>query len=483
MKKIDKKFKWDDFSVEKVEKKHDIRLVAKREGLLEEPCSKSLGSITEGEIKQEFDNHVHKNTENLRHYFEDVEKEQNKLSSYLKDNHFQPIVNNLDVSLNASINKKELEEADSHNNYKMYKAEQDQFKKFHQISREANYATKNKTIAAFGLILFLFVVEFSLNGFMLQGALVGGLIEGISVATSVAFLNCIGSALAGYWIFKNVTHLEKNKKILWGFYSFLYTGFVIYLNACLGAYRSESERILQKLISSSSEAQTLSTSQIQETLTKVITPWSSDIEFSFVGMVLTFVGLLFALISIWKGFSYNDTYPGYGDVGKKVNFYKNAIRKINKSFVSDISKMEDISEKELLKTYNNIKKNELNYWDANANLIQKEFINYEQKVDYASRGVNHIIGEYRKENSKIRKSEAPVYFKQNWELSQKQRDPKIVFPDTAFHYMCDEDREAKKLKISEELDTKFQKAQSEIKALIKSAINKQKELHEKYSTY
>ena len=49
--------------------------------------------------------------------------------------------------------------------------------------------------------------------------------------------------------------------------------------------------------------------------------------------------------------------------------------------------------------------------------------------------------------------------------------------------MSDEDREAKKLKISEELDVKFQKAQSEIKVLIKSAINKQKELHEKYSTY
>jgi len=120
MKQVTNKYNWDNFSVEKIEKKHDIRLVAKREGLIEQPCSKSSGSITEGEIKQEFDNHIHKNTENLRHYFSDIEKEQNKLSSYLKENHFQPIVNNLEVSLNASINKKELEEADSFNNYKMY---------------------------------------------------------------------------------------------------------------------------------------------------------------------------------------------------------------------------------------------------------------------------------------------------------------------------------------------------------------------------
>ncbi len=483
MKQITNKYNWDNFSVEKIEKKHNIKLVAKREGLIEQPCSKSSGSITEGEIKQEFDNHIHKNTENLRDHFENVEKEQNKLSSFLKENHFQPIVNNLDVSLNASINKKELEEADAHNNYKTYKAEQDQFRKYHQISREANYATPKKTWITFGIILFLFVIEFVLNGSMLQGALVGGLVEGISVATSVAFLNCIGSGLAGYWIFKNITHLEKNKKILWGFYSALYVLFVVYLNACLGAYRSESEQALQSLINSTGNVQTLSSTQIQETLAKVITPWSSDVEFTFVGLVLTFVGLLFALLSIWKGFTYNDTYPGYGEVGKKVNFYKDSIRKINKSFVNDISKMEANTDKKLLETYSNIKNNELNYWDANANLIQKEFVNYEQKVDYALRGVNHIISEYRKENSKVRKSDVPSYFKEKWDASKDLRDPRKVFPDTAFHFISDEDREAKKLKFSEELNIKFKEAQSEIKTLIKSAINKQKELHEKYTTY
>ena len=46
-------------------------------------------------------------------------------------------------------NKKELEEADSFNNYKMYKAEKDQFQKYHQISREPDYATTKKTIFTF----------------------------------------------------------------------------------------------------------------------------------------------------------------------------------------------------------------------------------------------------------------------------------------------------------------------------------------------
>ena len=170
------------------------------------------------------------------------------------------------------------------------------------------------------------------------------------------------------------------------------------------------------------------------------------------------------------------------------NLNKNMISNGLKCFLNRerkwcIIKLSPLVDKKLIDTYNNIKNNELNYWDANANLIQKEVVNYGQKVAYASNGANHIIHEYRKENLKIRKSQAPGYFNQKWEAAQNQRDPKIVFPDTAFHYMTDEDREAQKLKISEELNVKFKQAQSELKALIKSAINKQKELHEKYSTY
>ena len=146
MKKIDKKFKWNDFSVEKVEKKHNINLVAKREGLVEEPCSKSNGSITETEVIGEADKNLQGNTENLREYLSEVEKNQNELSKYLKQNNFQPIVNNLDASLNSYENKKDLEMADLHNSWKIYKAEQDQFRKYHQIGREANFATTSKTI-------------------------------------------------------------------------------------------------------------------------------------------------------------------------------------------------------------------------------------------------------------------------------------------------------------------------------------------------
>ena len=39
MKQVTEKFNWEDFPVQKIEKKHDIKGVVKREALVEEPCS------------------------------------------------------------------------------------------------------------------------------------------------------------------------------------------------------------------------------------------------------------------------------------------------------------------------------------------------------------------------------------------------------------------------------------------------------------
>ena len=108
---------------------------------------------------------------------------------------------------------------DLRSNYDIYKEEQKQFQKYHQLTREPNFADTSKTIKAVGLIFFLFIVETILNGFMLEGSLVGGPAEGVAVATSVAFLNVIASGLFGY-IFKKI-HILKAKNSFWFFLIFL----------------------------------------------------------------------------------------------------------------------------------------------------------------------------------------------------------------------------------------------------------------------
>jgi len=480
MEKVKSKFEWDHFSVKQVEEKHDIRAVAKSDALMDEPSTKSSASVLENEIKLECDSYISDHQNKLRQYLETVENNQNELSSHLKQNHFEPIVNNLDSSFHTLANEKEIKLSDLKNNYDTFKEEQTQFQRYHKLSREPNYATTRKTIKAFGLLAFLFIVEVILNGLMLKAALIGGVAEGIAVAASVAFLNVIATGLVGYHIFKNLTHLERSKKIMYGFFAGLYTVFLIYINSCLGAYRSESQKVFDSKYTEG--AKELTPVDIQEIFSNIITPWSGNIDYIFVGIILTFVGLTFAFISLMDGFTYNDTYPGYGNVGKNVNDYKDKIKNVFTSYAEDVSKLFTQHNDQLQSKFDGIINNELNYWDANTNLIQKEFTTYVQQVDYAARQTKHIIEEYRDENKVVRKSEAPSFFNTKFSLPAELNDPKKAFPDVSYHYMSDEERENKKLKFSENIDLKFKQAEKEIEDLQKASRDKQKELHEKFNT-
>ena len=68
MEKTNTKFSWDHFLVKQIEDKHDIKAVAKRDGLGEEPTTDSTGSVLEDEIKQECDTYISDHTDKLRSY-------------------------------------------------------------------------------------------------------------------------------------------------------------------------------------------------------------------------------------------------------------------------------------------------------------------------------------------------------------------------------------------------------------------------------
>ena len=65
------------------------------------------------------------------------------------------------------------------------------------------------------------------------------------------------------------------------------------------------------------------------------------------GIILTFVGLTFAFIAVMDGFTYNDTYPGYGNVGKKVNDFKDKIRKTKTLYAKEDAKIVCILQKRI----------------------------------------------------------------------------------------------------------------------------------------
>ena len=126
----------------------------------------------------------------------------------------------------------------------------------------------------------------------------------------------------------------------------------------------------------------------------------------------------------------------------------------------------------------------LNNWDFNTNLIQKEFVTYEDKVKKLEIDTKHMIEEYREENKRVRKKDAPPpkYFQIPFSISNEEKDPKQVFREAAFHFMNDETREKTKIEYSKSIEQMFKTSLVEVENIQKKSEELQKTLHDTYNT-
>lgn len=477
MKNIKNTFIWDNYAVKQLETKHNLTGQAKIDGLTDTPKSNAEGySAVENEFKNECDTYLEKHTDKLRGFLIEVEDHQNRLSSFLKQNHFEPIVSKLSADFNTLANDKKIKLSDFKNSYDTYFEEKNAFKRYHQISREPNSADIVKSIVAGSIILLLLIIELFANTSMLSPAMVGGKAEGLSIAGSVAFLNVFISSFVGFHVIKNFNHIEKAKKSFYGFLGFAYFSIVIYINSALGAYRSQAENVFNKTISGDSS---LSPEQMTAILRNSVKPW--NVDFSFLGIVLTFIGIAFAFIAIVDGLTYNDSYPGYGKVGQKVNEYKNLIKKTFHEYATEVSSLFSNYNKELQNKLTELLNKDLNNWDYNTNLIQKEFITYENKVKDLEEKTIHMIEEYRNENKRVRKTDAPQYFQVPFSIDSEKKDPTKVFKEAAFHFMDDETREKTKIQHSNSIEEKFKSSEMSVENIQKKSEDTQKNLHDTYN--
>jgi hypothetical protein len=475
MQKITEIFTWQNYKVEELEKKHKINERAIRDGSGEQPPEKDPGyTVVENEISLECGNYLEEHTEKLRVYLKTVEDNQNKLTTHLEQNHFGEVVNTLEADFNTIVNRKKLILSEQHNEYLTYKAEKEQFQKIHQVYREPNSADTSKTMKAFSLIGILFIFEIFANSFILGGALMGGTTEGLAVSSAVAFLNVIVSSLIGYHVVKNINHIEKPKKTFYAILSTAYLFVVVYINLALGAYRSIAEKTMMGILNDS-----ITLEKRRLALEKAVKFWGPEIDYSFVGIILTFVGISFALISILDGLLYNDSYPGFGKAGQKVNKLKQDIRASFHNYSKDVSDLFQKYNKILQAQYKTLLNTDLNNWDFNTNLIQKEFITYESKVNDLEEKTNHIINEYRTQNKRVRKTPPPSYFEKNFTIDEIKKNPSKTFRDIEHAYMEDKAREAQKVKYHEAIDLKFKKAEQEIEIIEKKSEEIQSTLYEK----
>ena len=477
MKRIEKNFEWDNFNVQDLETKHRITEKANIDGQGNIPKTDSSSySETENEIVLACNTYLERNTEKLRKFLKNIEEKIDEAKSYLTRNHFEEITNKLKADFNLIANNIELRLQEYKNEHLVYQSEKEQFKRNHQVYREPNSADFRVNLKTFTLIFSLLAIEVIFNSNLLAGALVGGALEGFTVAASVAFINVIISFIAGYNLFKNINHIDKAKKKIYIFFATIYLLLIAYVNLSIGAYRSVAESIQKKDLSTRGG---LTEDQIEEAFRQSITFWKVD--FSFVGIILTILGISFALIAILDGLIYNDAYPGFGKVGQKVNKLKNKSRNIFHEYSQKVAKLLASSSQDNQNQYKKLGSTDLDNWSINTNLIQAEFSTYISKINKLEIDTDHIILEYRNINSRVRKDPSPKYFAEGFVIKTDKKEPLKVFSEIKHSYKEDNEREEEKIKFSNIINEKFNVAEEQIKSVEKHSVDKQKELYEKYN--
>ncbi len=468
------KFEFQTIPVEEVEKKINLKQRAEKDGTNNIPPADSLArSNCEEEAITEFDNRRHEQVLKAVKYLDPIKHKITGYTSKLTQTHFfiQGFKEKTEKTLGTAISRL----SNLRDIFDRQNKELKDFKLSNDLTRDPVPLTMNKIIIGILFVLGLFYIEVEVNRSLLAPALMGGEQEASGIVFSVAALNVFISFLAGYFLVKNF-HLKRGvKKIASKIILSLYGIFIVYLNWCLGAFRAIAEQKGQVAAWGQSEA---TISDVSD-LGNAVLPWTVD--FSFYAVVLTFVGLSFALFSLLDGYFFDDPYPGYGKVGKGRNENKNEINRIRESLITEINTLFRLENKRVEEQRGLLINDTKKQWSINITILESAFASYIKFAKKISEDTNHIIMEYISINNIFRTEPKPKYWlsdgdklnKVQYKLDVEKLDPKQVFPDLAQLYLDNKQIETQSTnfhnKITEEVNN-YQKEVNQYKEEVSKKV-------------
>ena len=343
------------------------------------------------------------------------------------------------------------------------------FKLENKLTREPRSLSLISIIIGIVVIAVLFLIELRVNTNLLAPAMTSGKKEGMAIAGAVAGLNVLVSFFIGYIALKHFHHIDLKKRIIAKVGLFFYTIFIIYINWSMGAYRAFYEATgvnLTDVLTGEAVAEAVSGNPTY--------PWT--ITLTFTSLILVFVGIGFALLSLVDGYFFDDRYPGYGSVGKERKEKKEEINRIRQHISTEVISKFKSELKNTREKQEKLQKETLRAWSSNCTEIENVFEKYRRFGDHIDDGLDHIVGEYRSVNSMFRTSPEPEYWKDDkgkvktrvYNLKEEKKQPEKVFLDFKSLYLA-----------RDEIDKKIKFYQDQINNLAIQYIGQINEYQEK----
>ena len=289
-----------------------------------------------------------------------------------------------------------------------------EYVKFRRRNRLERLAQDADVVTAVLWVLILFFIETVLNASLLMEVNPFGIIGAAMQMGLITGINILVGFLGVGRIFRYVNHVNTGKRLTGWLAGGALTALILGFNVAVGHFRDSMQAMAAR--AGIDPITMLENDAIPRLLEE---PLGFD---SFQTILLVLTGVLFFAIASWKGFRWDDPYPGYGPRTRRLESLKAVYAKRRKAAVhaartrqeDAIHKLKDLQYKTKIKN---------DRWDELAERGRQVARNYSTHMHQYQHDLNYLIAAYRDENRQARTEPEPVFFSRPMQV-----DPMILEP-------------------------------------------------------
>lgn len=281
------------------------------------------------------------------------------------------------------------------------------FKRDNELNREARYS--GSFWLTLGILLVCVGVETLLNAWFFGEASDRGLAGGAVTAALISGAN-VALSFVTAWIPLRYTHHRRHWHKLWAL-PLLLTAFmfITLFNLAVGHYR--------ELLITNPDAQLFRVTE--KLLTNPL-----DIQ-QIESLVLVIFGFVFSAIALYKGFTWNDPYPGFASADKDYRVARYNFRYAKEAFRDDLKDIADEHSGAIDKQVDAFRKAVTDATAKTRRLTQEE-AGLQAALTGLEETCNRVLSIYRAENVAVRgPTPPPAYFSEPYKVRRATEWPEL----------------------------------------------------------
>ncbi len=298
------------------------------------------------------------------------------------------------------------------NEYLEARKEFEDFRAKHHLTRPARDPAGRWT--TFGLLFIMIAIESGLNAFFFQKGSDFGFLGGVGTAIGISITNVAFAFLLGLW----PARLMNRRNILLRSLAFVVT--VLGLSALVGLYAFAAHfRDAVTLLKDDGPLAIKAAIDHLKTAPLEVSDLNSAYLFG--------LNILFGIGAFWKGYTFDDPYPGYGSAYRRREDARDNYSDEHRLHFGDLEKEKEDTAELLREGITNLPQFPQ---FAHQILVQRgalveRFRAYELAVEIS---VNQLLQIYRDENQSHRKTPPPNHFGEKWTLPQSFLQSDKILP-------------------------------------------------------